>query len=417
MNLIIADPTLHDMAGHSFEYARSLSANADSFGYRCTTLTQRCVSDDVRGAMSTVPCFSYRVEHNFRPPHLMRLLGPCRFLYALRCWNQAVHKRMMLRDLQEAESKLELNTSSLVISPTMYVNQIMPLVEWAERLPIEKRPQFALVFHSSAYPEFTHSDVMERLYRRGFRRLERSPVRRHFHLFTDTQELVDEFQGYTSLAVNQVPIPHAGGVEKEDSPRCPLPSSGGQKPLRLTYLGYSNGPNKGFHYFAPLLERLRPQLEAGKLQVELQANVPHASWHPVQSGLRRLRQMQGVTLQVQALNSKEYYRLLERADLVLLPYTTETYHSQTSGVFSEAAAHGKPVIVPRGTWMARQLKADAAGVTFIPKDLTSMHEAVLNGLGRHEELGKLAARRAPAWRARHSVPAYLDTIFKTVGVG
>jgi glycosyltransferase involved in cell wall biosynthesis len=175
--------------------------------------------------------------------------------------------------------------------------------------------------------------------------------------------------------------------------------------------------NKGFQLFAPLLHRLRPYFEAGRIVAELQASISHAGWRQVQTALRRLREMSSVTLHEGPLSSQDYYGLLERAGIVVLPYSTETYHSQTSGVFSEAVAHGKPVVVPRGTWMARQLKDHAAGVTFIPKDLQSLHESVVEAIGRYRELGDLAVQRAARWRQRHSAPAYLDTIFQAIGVG
>jgi glycosyltransferase involved in cell wall biosynthesis len=84
-------------------------------------------------------------------------------------------------------------------------------------------------------------------------------------------------------------------------------------------------------------------------------------------------------------------------------------------VFSEAVAYGKPVIVPRGTWMARQLRDHAAGVTFIPDDLQSMYEAVVEAIHRYDELNDCAMRRADHWRRQHCVPTYLDTIFDTIG--
>jgi glycosyltransferase involved in cell wall biosynthesis len=235
----------------------------------------------------------------------------------------------------------------------------------------------------------------------------------NFRLFTDTEELAEEFEGYTRLPVHVVPIPHATGTSTVETPLARHYSS--REPVRVSYLGFSNGLNKGFYNFGPLFSRLRPYLESGRIVAEVQGNISTREWLHVQTSLRRLREMSHVTLHEQPLSTDEYYGLLNRADVVVLPYTTETYHSQTSGVFSEAVAHGKPVIVPRGTWMARQLKEHASGVTFIPKDLQSLYEAVMEAVDRYPELSELAASRAPQWRTRHCVASYLNTIFRTMG--
>ena len=66
-------------------------------------------------------------------------------------------------------------------------------------------------------------------------------------------------------------------------------------------------------------------------------------------------QQEPVTLLEDELSINQYEELLDRASLVLLPYQTLYYHSQTSGVFAEAIGRGIPVVVPRGTWMARQV--------------------------------------------------------------
>ena len=47
---------------------------------------------------------------------------------------------------------------------------------------------------------------------------------------------------------------------------------------------------------------------------------------------------------------------MNKADLILLPYSQESYSVQTSGIFTEALSMGKPVIVTDDTWMSYELK-------------------------------------------------------------
>ncbi|HEX3726051.1 MAG TPA: glycosyltransferase [Pirellulales bacterium] len=413
MNLIIADETLENFRGHSFEYSRSVYETAAERGYPCTTLTRTCVSTEIADQIAAIPCFTFNIGHTFRLPLAFRFLPRQVYLHCLGLWNQWVHGRMMLHDLKQAQPQLDLNAETIVIAPTVYFNQIIPFVEWAEQLPVEQCPQFALVLHSSAYPQFTDTDHWERLYRRAFARLERSRVVQNFHLFTDAEDLVDEFQDYTRLSVHLAPIPHSGGVVNgHGRSHC----RDVNQPIRITYLGDSSRRNKGFRFFGGLFHRLRPYFESGQIVAEIQASLGDSTWQDERLSLARLHDRPGITVHDGPMGTDGYYGLLDRADIVVLPYTTETYHSQTSGVFSEAVAHGKPVVVPRGTWMARQLKKHAVGVTFIPEDPQSLHEAVVDAIDRYHELSDCAARRAVMWSSRHCVPAYLDTIFKTVGV-
>ena len=61
------------------------------------------------------------------------------------------------------------------------------------------------------------------------------------------------------------------------------------------------------------------------------------------------------------MDDDEYYRFIESIDLMLIPYTREHYHSQTSGIFAEAMGYGQVVVVSRGTWMSRQLQEYGGG--------------------------------------------------------
>jgi len=114
MRLMIADPTLRDFAGHSFESAVTLSERAAQRGYRCTTLAVSGVSVEVTREMTTVPCFSYHADHLFRLPVLFRLLPPRHFRYWQGRWNQWVHGRFVLQDLKAVEAKLRRSGGRLV---------------------------------------------------------------------------------------------------------------------------------------------------------------------------------------------------------------------------------------------------------------------------------------------------------------
>jgi glycosyltransferase involved in cell wall biosynthesis len=154
------------------------------------------------------------------------------------------------------------------------------------------------------------------------------------------------------------------------------------------------------------LEKLSRELENSTIEAELQANVMFQRDWPSSLAVQRLRRLK-VKLIENELSTDDYDALLKRASIVLLPYSLVYYHAQTSGIFCEALAQGKPVVVPRGTWMARQLKDHGAGESFLPGDRPSFYEAVLQAVYNYAELKKRAVRSAPAWIKEHNPDRFL----------
>ena len=64
-----------------------------------------------------------------------------------------------------------------------------------------------------------------------------------------------------------------------------------------------------------------------------------------------LRLNQTVSPIIGPMDLEEYYRVLDFCDVVLLPYDPSMYRFRGSGLFAEAVAYGKPVIVSAGTAM------------------------------------------------------------------
>lgn len=73
-------------------------------------------------------------------------------------------------------------------------------------------------------------------------------------------------------------------------------------------------------------------------------------------GLGKLGQGTKVTVLPKDQNAADYLGDLAAADIVVLAYENAIHYKfATSGVFTEAVAFGKPVVVPDDTWMSEQL--------------------------------------------------------------
>ncbi|WP_377806285.1 hypothetical protein ABNQ38_06275 (plasmid) [Azospirillum sp. A29] len=113
---------------------------------------------------------------------------------------------------------------------------------------------------------------------------------------------------------------------------------------------------KGFHLIPAAIDQLdRDYVAQGLLRFQLQSYVTQARPElKILQALEHLRSMNRSAVRTlpRPLSMPEYNELLNRSDFVLIPYTRLNYTARSSGIFTEALAAGKPVIVPAGTWMS-----------------------------------------------------------------
>src|SRR5262245_7630995 len=110
-----------------------------------------------------------------------------------------------------------------------------------------------------------------------------------------------------------------------------------------------------------------------------------------------------VVLVESRLSRLEYAQLLGAMDIVLVPYTAPDYSHSTSGIFAEAVATGRPVVVPTRTWMAAELdRGHGAGVIYDRDDPLAFVRGCAEAVDRFPELRARALGSAPAFADYHS---------------
>jgi polysaccharide biosynthesis protein PslF len=110
---------------------------------------------------------------------------------------------------------------------------------------------------------------------------------------------------------------------------------------------------------------------------------------------RRLGLARSVEFDGRYLETDDLHRLIQQADVVLLPY--DSIDQVTSGVLIEAVTAGKPV-VSTGFPHARELLTSGAGLVVERQDPTAMAEAlrrVLTEPGLAQTMATEASRIAP----------------------
>jgi polysaccharide biosynthesis protein PslF len=164
------------------------------------------------------------------------------------------------------------------------------------------------------------------------------------------------------------------------------------------------GPGKGIEWaLAGLgqLRRLRPPpryVIAGQTHPRVLAHEGEAYRLGLATRIRALRVGELVRFERGYLDERALGRLINRADVVLLPY--DSHEQVTSGVLIEAVAAGKPV-VSTAFPHAVELLAGGAGILVPHRDGPAIGAALLRVLtepGLAAEMAAAAARLAPALR-------------------
>jgi hypothetical protein len=232
------------------------------------------------------------------------------------------------------------------------------------------------------------------LYRWAVKRLVRN-VRDRLHFVAFDHDVAWCFAQILQADVAVLPLP----LEADPSPRrragaCPT----------IAFLGEQR-EDKGRELIAPLIDAL---LASGRpLRVILQdADVRRAL--PISDAARRDAR---VELVHRPVYDADWRDLLDRADLIVLPYEPPRYALTYSLLLAEAAACAIPMVAPARTTLATWMSGlGGPGVLFEAWTVESVLGATFAALDRFEALADLALKAAGNWPMRHGPERTIEAI-------
>jgi glycosyltransferase involved in cell wall biosynthesis len=289
----------------------------------------------------------------------------------------------------------------LVLVGSGQQHELMGLAWWLQAKEPDERPTVVVNFHWSSFVDDTTGlpTATAPLVRFAAEALHRSAGPGRALATAHTDQLVGFIAEHVPFPVERLPLPFDHRVV--DRP------PDGTAPL-VVVLGRSL-PRKGSGLLPDIGERLAAGAAAPRLWFQVTAELGPGP-------LQRLRSTPGVETHVGPLDEAEYYERLGAADLVLLPYDPDEYRNRASGVLAEAAAAGKVVVVPAGTWLSEQVdKGLAAGTVYDRLDADAVTGAVQEALRRLDELRALAGGVAEHWRREQSADRFVEELLEAVG--
>lgn len=211
--------------------------------------------------------------------------------------------------------------------------------EWAF---LFRRPIF------NGYPaSYAAQNEAARMHRVHLDTLRRNAPTARVSFYTDTDQLSEQYNRLGLYRFETLPVPVDPGIFRARDRDSDV--------LTIGYLGDARD-EKGFGMLPPLVEAFNAAEESVRpVKFLFQSNYNTPGGEPESRFAKHI--LQGypsslVELVEGPFDTREYARLLQRIDIMLIPYCAENYCSRSSGVLAEAVAAGIPAVVPSASWMA-----------------------------------------------------------------
>lgn len=364
--------------------------------------SHRCVEPSVRTEFECWPLFSLDA-HSF--PALWRGKGPLGDVAGLLGAN-----RVFAKELQSVDP-ITFDPADIVFVHTVNVNQLFGLLSWYRGMRPERRPALVVLLRYGLDDNPRTKGVKTLLYWMFFVLCSKKPKAR-IVFTTDSSLLANQYEKLSGRPFSILPIPHLPVADAVG-----IGSWGGALAGK-TVLAFLGTPReeKGYH--------LLPEAVAGVLREKsdlafvVQSDVGQESSLCVREARDRLRALgQQVIVIERSLETREYYEILQAASAVLMAYSPQVYRARTSGVFAEALAFGKTVIVTAGTWLETQVSSLGTGVVceaFTGEGLLRGIERYLSDRNGYDER---AGKASVLWRTTHNPKTFVDRLLKVAEGG
>ncbi|HEV3023975.1 MAG TPA: hypothetical protein VGX76_15980 [Pirellulales bacterium] len=422
MKFVLLDSSLADFSGHHYEYAQHVLDAASRAGNEpCLVANRRFEAERTRWPTDAAYKYGYwfhqgapawqRWVHakvtsqrslRFRKEaseHSFGQLGSVPRAALFRTARAAVaasRRRQFMRDTRSALGRLGAAEGDLIFAPSLSPEELISL----ERL-LRMFPRCAAAtWHLLLRRDVPVGRPLSRL-RQCVRSLAGERHRPQVRFWTDSDDLTQAYQRATGCRFGTLPIPHACEAAARRA---------GGGPCQVVFLGDARR-EKGFHHLPWIVKAVTAAGGQGcrfafRFQSHTSASVAEPVIDAARNDLMELAD-HDVTLIEQALEPAAYRRLLADSDVTLLPYEAAAYATRSSGVFADSLAAGVPVVVPAGTWMARQLSSGAGRVyrslADVPAYVNDLATARLREADPHPAW-------AAAWRQQHNANRLLEML-------
>lgn len=376
------DASLRGETGHQANACRQIAGELRRRGKRVDVFASRLIGRELAAELDARPCF--------------RLL-PYEQSKAFGAIDAMVQEAAFGQDLRQAwaAGRYPFAYFNSVLAP-----QFAAIGKWLCGFPADAAPCVAIEFGApsgaSSGGWFAHFADQYRSAAPDFRSLDQ----KRLLLFSFDAAASAEYAQLLQLPVAVLPTVHRapGPVRR----RCR-----GSQGLTLGFLGQQRA-EKGVNLLPALIRALLRADPALRFLV----HDGDATERPIAAELRRLAGQEPCIEYLQRpADPALWCDLLERTDLMVLPYDPARYKASYSAVAVEAVSAGIPLVVPSGTTI-EQLALEYQGSTdsFEAWDANSIGAAIERAVRDFDDLAAQAHAGAEAWNRSNGAEAFVDRL-------
>jgi glycosyltransferase involved in cell wall biosynthesis len=368
---IITDPGLKTRFGHHLGVAQDLAIGLSEAGYSvAVALNKDAVIESIDGAGFVTKSFSDFFYEQNGDVGLYR-------------W-----------EFQEAMRATNVLGGDLVFAHCASPAMLAAITIWLAGQPRAERPQVVIRFDRPSW----RTPYSVASYEICFQRIKQFGLRRHFSFSVESSNLQRYFH---ECASETFPIRFNSIYSEENNLHNIIKFTESSKisEITISFVGEAR-EEKGFHNLPFIIEHTWERFRNART-VLFRIQVGSNTWNQtpiIQAARLRLEQLaerypQRLQLLKGNLSDSEYGKLIEDADIVLMPYDPLAYRVRGSGVASEAAAKGKVIVVSHGCDIIRTYAefAVVASASYSPVDISF---ALCDAIERLAELKERAAEGA-----------------------
>ncbi len=382
------DASLRGETGHQANACRWIGQEFRRRGLDVDTFAGRSIQRNLAAELDARPCF--------------RLL-PYEQSKALGGLDAVVQEAAFSQDLRQAwgQGRYRFAYFNSVLAP-----QFAAIGKWLGRFPDQAMPAAAIEFGapSGASSGGWFADFAEqyRAAARNFHSLD--PDR--LLLFTFDAAASAEYSRLMELPVRVLPAVHQAPCAVRPRERSP-------RGLTLGFLGQQRA-EKGVNLLPDLIRSLL--LSEPDLRFLIQDG--DISDRPITRELARLAEQQPrVEFVHQSAGPALWRQMMERTDLMVLPYEIARYRASYSAVAVEAVGAGIPLVVPSGTSLeSLAVEYQGAAASFALWDSESIAAAIRRAVRDFDRLASGALKGAQAWSRNNGSRAFVDQLLEFIKV-
>ncbi|MEI8312860.1 MAG: glycosyltransferase, partial [Verrucomicrobiota bacterium] len=300
-------------------------------------------------------------------------------------------------DLKRAFRQTAFRSHDLVFGQMITPRHLAAWLEWLSALPSSGAP--ALAVHVAYDPSrfFAHKRL-----KRALRMFKESSHRERLIPVTDTSRLAatyGELIGKEVLVLPHVINPSIGNLSSFPEDVRPV----------FGVLG-SPRSEKGFAEAVQAILELSTEPDPPRCLVV--TNRPDAASSPWVQKLRATRLANVELVDEEFESDEDYARLLGRVSALVLPYHLNVYGVRTSGIFCEALASGRAVVVSEESWMSDKAGDAAACLRTPERDPAALARAIRSAVLDSRELSAKARRAAQWYREEFSARGFVSGLME-----